>query len=388
MLILNALIDNEQFPEAAGFRLSDFKIFRDFEVITQPIQTSRRRWLWRDRVKNRTRRLMRTQPPADLAFFKMWLRDIVPLFVRHLRASPDWARVASADVFYGADLFWGGVIALHIAQASGARFILDFKELFSEMYAAPSPAVQTLLVALEEKILDAAWLAPCVSQSIIDFYAARYPAQAHKFILLENASRYEPLAVDFNRTGKVKLILSLGALPPERGCRELLRIWERLSPANAELHIRTKHVSPKEKDVLETLAGISFARGSVRFVPPVLEDRMKEALLDYDIGVIPYLSEANLNHRYCCPNKFGQYLNAGLALFCSDTEYITPRITAHGLGAIYNPHDEEGAAEKLRALIDDRASLNAMRRRAHEFAKADYRWDKVVEPLLTRLTSA
>ena len=60
-------------------------------------------------------------------------------------------------------------------------------------------------------------------------------------------------------------------------------------------------------------------------MPPVKEDDINHTVAQYDIGIVPYLPQVTLNHPYCCPNKFGQYLAAGMAIMSSDTENIKIR---------------------------------------------------------------
>jgi glycosyltransferase involved in cell wall biosynthesis len=115
---------------------------------------------------------------------------------------------------------------------------------------------------------------------------------------------------------------------------------------------------------------------------------MTESLLKYDCGIIPYLPDASLNEKYCCPNKFGQYMNAGLAIVSSNTEYITERISKYNLGIIYNPSDINGSVESFKNLINNRNQLIEKRRNAYNFCKEKYEWSNHIKPFLDKLKNS
>jgi glycosyltransferase involved in cell wall biosynthesis len=373
VILVNIYLDARQLPISQGYSSSKFKILTDYNVLNI----------------NFFNYIPSNFTPQSSDFFVSNWYEYVPTFVNQYMEKNGSEKFLEADVFYGLELFFGSAMSQQFASVTNKRFIVDFKELFSELCRDyPKESINTIK-AIEEKCINDAWFVPCVSQKIIDFYKQKYNVNQEKFILLENSKPCDNLVPDFSRVkrDKVKFIASAGTANKSRGFNELAEIWELLDPDNATLDLRISNITDQEKKQIIKIGKKTYAK-TLNFIPPVLEDEMTESLLEYDCGIIPYLPDAGLNERYCCPNKFGQYMNAGLAIVSSNTEYITERISKYNLGIIYNPNDINGSVENFKNLIDNRDQLIEKRINAYNFCKEKYEWGHQVQALLTKLKSS
>src|SRR5439155_12760374 len=126
-------------------------------------------------------------------------------------------------------------------------------------------------------------------------------------------------------------------------------------------------------------------RGRLEFLPAVRPDELVEGASFADVGVIPYAVrfgeyEHNYNHLYCCPNKLSQYMQAGLALLCSNSEFLAESVAKYDCGARYDPDRAETLVAAARWLLDDLPALARMKRRARRWARAEFHWDRPALP--------
>lgn len=373
VFLVNVVFDINQLPKSHRYKKSKFKIFREYNVLNINFYSYIPLGFY-----------LRSSD-----FFANRVYEYIPIFFKNYIKNNSSERFLEADLFYGLELFFGGVIAQQLASYKEKKFIVDFKELFSEMVSDYPEISWNIIRDLEKRYINDSLFVPCVSQKIIDFYQQRYNINQKKFVLLENSRPFDGLTADFSRRGedKVRFIVSAGSANKSRGFKELVEIWELLAPDNATLDLRVSNITDQEKKQIIEIAEKTYGK-TLNFIPPVLEDDMTESLLKYDCGIIPYLPGASLNEKYCCPNKFGQYMNAGLAIVSSNTEYITERISKYNLGIIYNPNDINGSVENFKNLIDNRDQLIEKRINAYNFCKEKYEWGHQVQAFLTKLKSS
>ncbi len=88
---------------------------------------------------------------------------------------------------------------------------------------------------------------------------------------------------------------------------------------------------------------------NVRIIPPVHPDEIIETCSEYDVGL--YLMEVNdSQNRYCLPNKYFEFLYAGLPVitsFSEDMRYFTDK---YGVGMSFGHESVKQIAEQVRQL--------------------------------------
>lgn len=102
-------------------------------------------------------------------------------------------------------------------------------------------------------------------------------------------------------------------------------------------------------------------------------------LAEYDVGIIPYDFPYPYNH--CSPNKFGQYIAAGLAILSSDQEFVSENIAKYGLGEVFNWQDELSIRKSVDNILNAKkleTYKNNSREAYHDFLN----WENFSKNLL------
>ena len=124
--------------------------------------------------------------------------------------------------------------------------------------------------------------------------------------------------------------------------------------------------------------GDRLAPGRVVFHPPVAPDRIVQELAAYDIGFC-LIEPTNYNYHVALPNKFFDYIAAGLAVCVGPSPVMAEIVRQYGLGCVTPSFDPGEVASTLNRL--DVSKIAAMQRAAREAAKifnADVEMAKVV----------
>jgi hypothetical protein len=113
-------------------------------------------------------------------------------------------------------------------------------------------------------------------------------------------------------------------------------------------------------DWLRALAART-APGRVHFEPPMPPEQVVPTLSAYDLGihVLPPLS---FNHRVALPNKFFEFMFAGLAICVGPSPEMARVVREHGCGVVVPSFDPLDIAEHLARL--SAADIDAMKRRS------------------------
>jgi glycosyltransferase involved in cell wall biosynthesis len=169
-------------------------------------------------------------------------------------------------------------------------------------------------------------------------------------------------------------VLFQGAFSPERGIEELIRAWRHIDGSAAALFLR----GPRNelRDACAALAGeLGLLGHSVYFVDPIAEAELVPASMEADVGVIPY-QPTLINHRYCCPNKLSQYLQAGIMILCNDLPYVKQVVADAQAGLAYDGKDEASLVEALRRAIADPGLRERCGRNGREHARRAFHWQQ------------
>lgn len=216
-----------------------------------------------------------------------------------------------------------------------------------------------------------------VCDAIGDYFARRYGAPG--FVTLRNVPslRLQPPReqVLAPRTGRRRLIYH-GAYAPYRGLEEIIRAASLLKGADIVFRGIGAH-----EQVLRALVEEAGLQDRIAFSPPLAVDELVGAASVCDIGLNPFV-DVCLNTHFALPNKFFEYMMAGLALASSDLVEMR-RLTAElGVGVLFPSLAPEAIAEVLDALLSRPAELDAMRERAWTAARTQFNWETEQERLL------
>lgn len=199
-----------------------------------------------------------------------------------------------------------------------------------------------------------------VSDGIADlfhrFYGVEKPAVIHNVIECQNIEH----GSEFHRLLQLdpgqKVILYQGGIIPERNIDNLIRGFVRLNPPDAHL-IFLGPASPVYLKKLKKEAGDLLDR-KIHFLKAVPREELLKYTASADFGVIPY-KVIDLNTKFCMPNKFFEFIQAGLPILSNElieVEKIFKQIGGGGMIAKLNSPDQVAKAlQKMlaRELTED-----------------------------------
>ena len=248
---------------------------------------------------------------------------------------------------------------LIVARRSGARLVYDAHELYSEFDAPPPRLARAVILWLEGALARRADSVVTVSDGIARELASRLRLRREPLVVLNAPPRAEaePSAPS---DGLLRVVYQ-GGLGPGRPLEDLL---DAASAEGVELTIRIRMADPDELRATVAKRGLG---DRVHVADPVPPAQVLEALGDFDVGLI-FDRPGTRNSALSTPNKFFEYLMAGLAVVAPHLETLGPLVLDEGIGATYDPDRPAELRATLEELARDRERVAAMRRRARELA--------------------
>lgn len=127
---------------------------------------------------------------------------------------------------------------------------------------------------------------------------------------------------------------------------------------------------------LEALVESEGVVGRVKFIPPVPYAELLDWTASADIGLIVYPPELSLNIRYSLPNKFFEYLMAGLPILASSLDAVSDIIRSNDIGQIVSSLTPADIGASINVMLADPVALATMRRNALNAAQREFHWEK------------
>jgi hypothetical protein len=238
------------------------------------------------------------------------------------------ARGYRADIWLAND--WTALpLARLLAAEQSVPYIYDTHELAVDEYAHVwrwRMLQRPVVAAIERAGISGAAVTSCVSQGISDRLHKLYKLRA-KPMLVRNMPQYE--AHGLRPCGEPIEVLYHGIVNVGRGleaCIDSVALWR----SEFRLTIR----GPGPSDYLASLLQRVQERkleARVTIAPPVPMTELVAQAARFDIGLfaLPGYSAQNV---HVLPNKFFEYVMAGLALCVSDLPEMTGLVRKHDLG--------------------------------------------------------
>lgn len=253
----------------------------------------------------------------------------------------------------------------------GCVLLFDAHEIYPEQLAEHmrSDVWYNFYSRLEKYLLPFADGRLTVCDSIGDYFAKRYNTEP--FLTLRNTPsiQYLPNASILERCNEPLQVLYHGAYFPYRGLDEIIAIAARVE--KAMFIFRGIGVYEEE---LKAQVAMRALEHRVHFVAPVPVYDLIPTASVCDIGLNPFISVC-LNTEYALPNKFFEYMMAGLAL--ANADLIEMRLLTQKLenGILFDSREPESIVQVLNGLLSDRERIQAYRRRSYEASKTEFHWE-------------
>jgi glycosyltransferase involved in cell wall biosynthesis len=182
-----------------------------------------------------------------------------------------------------------------------------------------------------------------------------------------------------------RIVLFQGYLQAIRGLDRLIRAAKFLDD-NIVLVLMGKDMGGAVSQLMSLAASEGVAE-RIKIVPAVPYAELLEWTSSADIGVIIYQPDSSLNFRMCLPNKFFEYLMAGLPILASPLDAISEVIRTYSVGQIVPSLAPADVGAAINTMLVDTVALAAMHHNALDAAQEEFNWEKESQQL-TRLYSA
>ncbi len=242
-------------------------------------------------------------------------------------------------------------IGVALKLKNGGALIYDAHELETEV--AGSSGMKRILAKMAERLLikfvDELIV---VSPLIAEWYKKEYGIQ--KVTVIRNIPYNEALPAqhdnilkkEFNIPEGDILFLYQGVISEVRGCHKVLSVFKKL-PEN--YHILFMGFGPMEHEI-KSASEINL---NIHYKSAVPSSEVKNYTRTADIGIHFINVDGILNHQYCLPNKFFEYLLNGLpVLVNSKAEEMAAIVNEHKVGFLIDTDEfnEEKIVEYIKSI--------------------------------------
>jgi glycosyltransferase involved in cell wall biosynthesis len=278
----------------------------------------------------------------------------------------------SVDVVHAND-FETLPAAWWIARRTHARLVYDSHEIYAAQEADP-PRVHRVVAGFFERVLARrAEAVVTVNQPIARELEHRLRLGRPPLVVL-NCPRVQEVPAHPSASRPLRAVYQSGS-GPGRHVEDLLA-----AAALAEDVELTLRIAGADPDGLREAVRANGVSDRVHVVAPVQPDVLVESLTEFDVGLV-ITRPSTINDELGLPNKFFEYLMAGLAV-------VVPRLPvlgglADGVGLTFTPGDPDSLADALTTLSHDRARLHAMRAEARRRAVGEYNAERQAPALMS-----
>lgn len=286
------------------------------------------------------------------------------------------AKIGRCDLIIAHD-YMTYCLADALARRDGARLAIDCHEYAMEQYDHAShsdPRVRAEWMTVTRPYVDAlqrhfflrADALTTVSDGIADLLQADYGLRTRP-VVVRSMPFYEE--VPFRPCGERIEIVYHGLVSPTRNLDVALQVLKLCRP-EFRLTIRGP-VDPGYDAHLMTLARSIGVEDRFRLMPSVPFSELVRSASEADIGYFVFSNFSRQRH-YTLPNKFFEYIMAGLALVVSEVPELSRIVRDHGNGVLVPAFSAEATAAVLNGL--DRTAIDHMKRRSLTAAR-DLCWE-------------
>jgi glycogen synthase len=256
-----------------------------------------------------------------------------------------------------------------VARRAGARFVIDCHEYARGQYMHERRWVRHVrpyVAAFQDHYLERADGVTTVCDGIAGLLdreqKLKRPVQVVRSVPFRNIQSFRP-------TGDRITVLYLGEIFYMRGLHKAVRSMRRWRP-EFQLVLRGNG-DPGYVEELKRIAAECGVADRLRIEPPVPFDRIVPSANSADIGYFVH-KDLSPQKRFVLPNKYFEYVMAGLALCVSDLPEMARLVHEYRFGRLVHAYDEDAIADVINGF--DRDAIDEMKRNALRAAE-ELNWE-------------
>jgi glycosyltransferase involved in cell wall biosynthesis len=274
-------------------------------------------------------------------------------------------------------------LAARLARQKGGIYGYDTHEFAAEEYGDNRKWRlwhRPMVCALEREFINGAAVVSAVSAGIAEGLTKIYRLPGPS-IVIRNTPHFESISFRPAAPGRIR-VLYHGIVTRGRGLEvtiDSVADWRR----EFDLTIR----GPADQDYLAALHRRILERrltDRVTLLPPVPMTELVREAAAYDIGFFA-LPGSSRHNEFALPNKFFEYVMAGLALCLTDLPEMARLVREYRLGVTFRDVDQQAIATAINAL--EPASIDRYKRNALEAAR-ELCWEHEAQRLVGAYNTA
>jgi glycosyltransferase involved in cell wall biosynthesis len=173
--------------------------------------------------------------------------------------------------------------------------------------------------------------------------------------------------------------LYLGGVNPFRNIENVIKAHQFL-PEECVFVIRGPGVDYYRPEY-QALAKELGLEQRILYLPPVEMDEVILGAAGANCGIV-MLRNICKNFYWFYPNKFFEYMLAGLPVAVSNFPDVAAHVEREKCGIVFDPESSQSIAYALQWLYEHPAEARAMGRRGQEGVLREYNWEAATQPLL------
>ncbi len=266
---------------------------------------------------------------------------------------------------------WPFPAVLPVRLVKKFNIVYDAHEYFAGLPSLQNrPLLRKLWLWFEKHGVKKSALAFTVSEPILERLKQGYPFFTN-WHLIRNLPPYRHPVSPKAETGKELTVVYHGYFMPERGLENLLQALARIDNPNIRLKLVGAGIL---KDNLLAMVKSLRLEKRVEFMGMQAQDPLYSILSSCDLGTV-LLNPVSENHRFALPNKFFDYIMAGVPVLVSDIPSLTKYVKKYDIGMTVRPNDIGDIARALESIAGRKEELKQWRENCLTAAK-ELCWEK------------
>jgi glycosyltransferase involved in cell wall biosynthesis len=239
------------------------------------------------------------------------------------------------------------------------------------------PIRRAVWLSIEKMIVKKVNVLITVSEPIAGLYKKRYPV-LNKIEVIRNLPSYQIPKLPDDNSLRINLkhpfVLFHGYFMPGRGLENLIKAISEINNINlllvgegsieSSLRLLVKKLNLEHKVHFQKFVGNDFI---VSFASQA------------DVGV-SLLEPVSLNHKFALPNKFFEYIMAGVPVLASRIPTLEEYISKYNVGMVTDPTDPKQISESIKSMIENPEQLREWKDNCFKAARI-LNWEKESQKL-------
>ena len=364
--------------------LSGFECQKEEQYTKEGIDIHRYKYDWDDERLKKIRSML---PEND--HFRTFINKSYMYLARHFfEVSPFDQFMINKALDFDADIYHVHDLPCLKAGYHAARFrnvplVYDAHELYYAQTVLPLN-LQKLYFRMEKKYIKYPDVSITVNPLSAGLMAERYKVKqpevimncAESLIEIDSEEAKKKLRTKGNIPERYKIVLYQGWISQERNIETLIQ-GVKYFPKEACLAIIGYG---EHENVLRNLAEKENVNERVFFLGAVPSDEMLSLTAGADLGVIPYLPIDD-NHKYCSPNKFFEFILAGVPVITGDLPFFRLMNEKYDVIKFVDISNSEMFGKLITKLFSEPLLLNNLKINCYKAGK-ELNWEAERKKLL------